>query len=31
MNESDVVDGIELVGGSTLIDLTLDADRTLFF
>ncbi len=31
MNETDVVDGIELVGGSTLIDLTLDADRTLFF
>ncbi|AEE94576.1 MULTISPECIES: DsrE family protein [Acidianus] len=31
MNESDVVDGVELVGGSTLIDLTMDADRTLFF
>ncbi|TRM73121.1 sulfur reduction protein DsrE, partial [Sulfolobus sp. E5] len=31
MKEDDVVDGIELVGGSTLIDLTMDADRTLFF
>lgn len=31
MNETDVVDGIEIVGGSTLIDLTLDATRSLFF
>ncbi|EZQ07030.1 MULTISPECIES: DsrE family protein [Acidianus] len=31
MNENEVVDGVELVGGSTLIDLTMDADRTLFF
>ncbi|MDT7901661.1 MAG: DsrE family protein [Acidianus sp.] len=31
MNERDVVEGVELVGGSTLIDLTMDADRTLFF
>lgn len=31
MSESDVVDGVEIVGGSTLIDLTMEADRTLFF
>lgn len=31
MNESDVVDGVEIVGGSTLIDLLFDADRALFF
>ncbi len=31
MKEEDVVDGVEIVGGSTLIDLTLEADRTLFF
>ncbi|BBG23498.1 DsrE family protein [Sulfuracidifex tepidarius] len=31
MNEGDVVEGVELVGGSTLIDLTFDADRSLFF
>ncbi|WP_338602046.1 DsrE family protein [Sulfolobus tengchongensis] len=31
MKEDDVVEGVELVGGSTLIDLTMDADRTLFF
>ncbi|AHC50835.1 DsrE family protein [Sulfolobus acidocaldarius SUSAZ] len=31
MNESDIVDGVEIVGGSTLIDLTMDADRSLFF
>lgn len=31
MNESDVVEGVEIVGGSTLIDLLFDADRSLFF
>ncbi|MEM0373517.1 MAG: DsrE family protein [Sulfolobaceae archaeon] len=31
MKEEDVVDGVELVGGSTLIDLVMDADRALFF
>jgi predicted peroxiredoxin len=31
MNESDLVDGVELVGGSTLIDLLMEADRSMFF
>jgi len=31
MKEEDVVDGIEIVGGSTLIDLLFEADRAMFF
>ncbi|MCQ4335947.1 MAG: DsrE family protein [Sulfolobales archaeon] len=31
MKEEDVVDGVEIVGGSTLIDLLFEADRAMFF
>ncbi|MCQ4343815.1 MAG: DsrE family protein [Sulfolobales archaeon] len=31
MKEEDVVDGVEIVGGSRLIDLLFEADRAMFF
>lgn len=31
MSEEDVVEGVEIVGGSTLIDLLFEADRAMFF
>jgi predicted peroxiredoxin len=31
MKEEDVVEGVEIVGGSTLIDLLFEADRAMFF
>ncbi|WP_229768029.1 DsrE family protein [Sulfodiicoccus acidiphilus] len=31
MREDEIVDGVEIVGGSTLIDLTMEAERSLFF
>ncbi|BCU66675.1 hypothetical protein HS7_01120 [Sulfolobales archaeon HS-7] len=31
MREDQVISDVSIVGGSTLIDLTLDADRSLFF